>query len=472
MAKKDSRDIMLQGIRLKANPTEGQKLILSQWMGCARAIWNAKCDEAFYYSTFAHKYYPIGTYAPIDQTTAQFKDKLLTPWLYNCPSQILRNSAVNWYQTYLKFMKGQCGKPKHKPKSDKGSIHLTRELFHFEVCSDGVTRLWIGSKTNNIGYLSFKTHREFNLPNSIYIKKELGHYYVSFCYENAKNDALFKTEQAHLDHLKGASADFLAMHVVGIDRGVVIPVQVGDSSYDFSVPQKNQKERAAHYIKRLQRQLARQKKGSHHRKRTRFRLARYQGKVANIRKDFLHQTSRSIVDSQAKVIVFEDLKTANMTKKPKAQKDEAGRFIPNKAKAKAGLNKAILDKGWHQLEVLTKYKAAQAGKAVFKIPAPYTSQECADCGHTHPDNRKEQASFICGQCGHIDNADRNASLVIKKRAIQLILNTGTVLSDKGVLTLSDTGRGASCKTGKRNSKPASSVETSKKKRTATTCVAA
>nr|MDT0251337.1 helix-turn-helix domain-containing protein [Endozoicomonas sp.] len=27
---------MLQGIRLKANPTNRQKLILSQWMGCAR----------------------------------------------------------------------------------------------------------------------------------------------------------------------------------------------------------------------------------------------------------------------------------------------------------------------------------------------------------------------------------------------------------------------------------------------------
>ena len=40
---------MLQGIRLKANPTENQKVILSQWMGCARVIWNAKCDEIAYY---------------------------------------------------------------------------------------------------------------------------------------------------------------------------------------------------------------------------------------------------------------------------------------------------------------------------------------------------------------------------------------------------------------------------------------
>ncbi|MBW2648058.1 MAG: helix-turn-helix domain-containing protein [Deltaproteobacteria bacterium] len=31
------------GIKLQARPTEDQKLILSQWMGCARFIWNGKC---------------------------------------------------------------------------------------------------------------------------------------------------------------------------------------------------------------------------------------------------------------------------------------------------------------------------------------------------------------------------------------------------------------------------------------------
>lgn len=461
---------MILGIRLKANPTKVQQQVLSQWMGCARLIWNAKCDEERYYSTFSRKYCPIGTYAPIDQTTSQFKDKILTPWLSECPSQILRNSASNWYQTFQKFIKGQCGKPNRKPKSDKGSIHLTRELFRFEVCADGVTRLFIGSKKNNIGYLSIKRHRLFKLPNSIYIKKACGQYYISFCYENEQSAPI--TEQAHLNYLKTASNDYLEKMVVGIDRGVAIPLQAGEISYDFSLSQKRNKETAVHYIKRLQRKLARQKKSSNRRKRTKHRIAKYHQKIANIRKDFSHQTSHSLVDSPAQVIIFEDLKTAQMTKKPKAKQDQSGRFVANKAKAKAGLNRVILDKGWHQLEIFTKYKAANAGKAVFKIAAPYTSQECAHCGHSHPDNRKMQALFSCEYCGNIDNADRNASLVIKKRAIRLILDTGTVLSDRGVLTSSGIGRGASCKPGKPKGKPASSVETSKKKRTAATSVAA
>ena len=125
-------------------------------MGCARVIWNAKVAEEKYYRTYARKYYPIGTYAPIDQTYSQFKSKELTPWLYECPSVILRNSAHNWYQTSQNFMKGRCGRPKHKSKTYRGSIYLTRELFRFDCCKDGNLRLFIGTKTNNIGYLSFK----------------------------------------------------------------------------------------------------------------------------------------------------------------------------------------------------------------------------------------------------------------------------------------------------------------------------
>ena len=175
---------MLMGIRLRAHPTKQQKLTLSQWMGCARFIWNAKCEEDQYLSVYAKKYLPVGTYAPIDQKYSQYKSDDLSPWLKKCPSQILRNSVSNWMDTYRRFLKGECGKPKRKKKGDSGSIHLTKELFALRLCDDGVTRLFIGSKTKNIGFLSLKIHARFATPNSIYIKKKNGKYWVSFCYED------------------------------------------------------------------------------------------------------------------------------------------------------------------------------------------------------------------------------------------------------------------------------------------------
>ena len=366
-------------------------------------------------------------------------------------------------------MKGLCGKPRRKRKTDKGSVYLTNELFRFDVCEDGVTRLFIGTKTNNIGYLSFRTHKPFGEPRSLYIRKEAGQYFVSFCYDDGSEEPV--TGEDHLEYLKGASQEWLEENVIGVDRGVAIPVHTGNATYDFTDNQKKNKKKRERYIKRLQRRLARQKKGSNRRQKTKNRLARQHKKVANIRQDFCHKTSRKMVDSEAKVIVFEDLKTSRMTRRPKAKKDSNGKFISNKARQKAGLNKAILNVGWHYLEAYTRYKAAKAGKAVFKVPAPLTSQECAECGHTHPDNRKTQKLFSCGDCGRVDNADRNASRVIKKRAIEFFLDSGTELVGKGVPLLAK-GRGASSKSGKGKPSPAVRDETSKKKRTVTTEVVA
>lgn len=311
----------------------------------------------------------------------------------------------------------------------------------------------------------WKRVSQIKLPNSIHIKKKNGQYWVSFSYEDKIDESLLATQREHLDFLKSSSREFLESYTLGIDRGVVRPVQAGDDIFDFSVEQKRQKIAKEWGLKRYQRRMARQDRMSNRRKRIRSKLSRCHQKIANIRKDFCHKTSHKIVESkEAKIIVFEDLKTKNITKRPKAKKSDYGKWLKNHGRAKAGLNKAILDKGWHFLETFTKYKAHRAGKAFFKISAHHTSQECVVCDHIHPNNRKRQDLFLCERCGHSDNADHNAVLVIKKRAIKLILNSGTELSERGVLL--DNGRGAVTKTRGAKATRARSKEASKKKRMA------
>ena len=457
---------MLKGISLKANPTREQKVILSQWMGCARFIWNAKCEEDEYLRSFSKRYLPIKTFPKTDQSFSQYKNRELSPWLFECPSQILRNSSSNWYKTYQSFLKGICGRPKRKRKGSQESIHLTRELFGFDVCADGVKRLRIGTKKRDLGYLSIKNHRDYKEPNSIYIKKKNGRYSVSFCYEDDKSTQNLPTKEQHLKYLKDCTREEMESITVGIDRGVARPVQVEDRFFDFTDEQKRKKKAKDCYIRRCQRRLSRQKKGSNRRKQTKLKISKSHEKIANIRKDFCHKTSRTLVDEKnIKVFILEDLKTSRMTKKPTPQPCKSGKgWKKNSRRAKAGLNRSILDKGWHQLEIFLEYKALDAGKVVFKVPAPYTSQECADCGHTHPDNRKNQEEFSCVSCGHSGNADENAAEVIKKRAINLILDSGTELSKRGVLLGS--GRGAVSKSSEAIATDANSKEASKKKRQA------
>jgi len=454
---------MLMGIKLQAHPTADQKLVLSQWMGCARFVWNAKCQEDNYLTVYAGKYLPVNTYPEPDQIYSIYKDKELSPWLFKCPSQILRNSASNWYQTYWNFIKGMCGKPKIKHKRDGGSIHLTKELFKFEKCDDGVTRLFIGSKKNNIGYLSIKIHRKFKEPKSIYIKKKNGRYTVSLAFDDGVDDGALMDQKAYLDDLSKSSKEELEQITMGIDRGIARPVQAGEAYFDFTPGQKKNKSGKEKYLKRLQCRLSKQKKGSKRRERTKNKIARCHEKVSDIRRDFCHQTSRAMVDKPGiKVYVFEDLKTKNVTRSAKGTIQTPGKNV----KAKSGLNRAILDKGWHMMETFTKYKAYRAGKVVFKVPAPYTSQECAVCGHTHSGNRSSQELFLCLNCGNTDNADNNAQKVIKKRAINLILDSGTELSKRGVLL--DKGRGANGKPHEAKATCAHGCETSKKRELAKT----
>ena len=432
---------MLKGIRLQAHPTDHQKKLLSQWMGCARYIWNAKTREEKEQRVILGKQ---DIYPKIDQSYAHLKNKEKTPWLFDLPSVILRNSISNWYTTYQNFLKKRCGRPQYKKKDGSGSIYLTCELFSFVKGEDGVTRLFVGNKKHNIGYLSIKNHRSYRKPNSLYVRKKHNKYWVSFCYEDHTTPKEHQSEKATLKELRKLGKDYLEAHTIGIDRGCARPVQCSDSDtfFDFNKGEKKNKKVLTRQVRRFQKKLSRQKKGSNRRHTTKIRLSHRHASIANIRENFSHQTSRKIVNrAQTKVIVFENLGTKRMTKKPKAKQDENGKWLRNNARSKAGLNKSILDKSWHLLEAFTTYKAKTEGKQVFKVAPNHTSQECAHCHHIHPKNRKSQDRFLCLSCGHTDNADINAAKIIKKRAIQLILNSGTELSKRGVLSLSDSGRG-------------------------------
>ena len=181
-------------------------------------------------------------------------------------------------------------------------------------------------------------------------------------------------------------------------------------------------------------------------------------KVSDIFNDFKELNIREEISKtfgrRIKLMICSDLLKEFVKNKELKQDDclfqispsVTNKYLKNNKKQKSRLNKAILDKCWNKIETYIKYKAIKAKKVWFKIAANYTSLECADCGHIHPDNRKRQEVFHCQNCGHLENADQNAACVIKKRAIKLIYS-GTELSSKGVLL--DIGHGASNKTQKK-----------------------
>jgi IS605 OrfB family transposase len=86
-----------------------------------------------------------------------------------------------------------------------------------------------------------------------------------------------------------------------------------------------------------------------------------------------------------------------------------------------------------KLKQMLTYKAEREGlPAPIEVPAAYTSQTCARCGHKDAANRPKkdavgkaiQDVFLCVACGHSANADSNASQIIALRGLHQIENGG------------------------------------------------
>jgi putative transposase len=158
-----------------------------------------------------------------------------------------------------------------------------------------------------------------------------------------------------------------------------------------------------------QRDLSTKQRGSGHRAKAATRVGAIHRKVANQRKDFAHQLSRSLVNHYD-LIVHEGLRIPNMVRRPKPRKEQdSGTFLANGAAAKAGLNRSIHDAGWGQLLWFIAYKAEDAGRELIAVDPRYTSQRCSSCGHVEAANRCSQAEFRCLACGHEVQADVNAA---------------------------------------------------------------
>jgi putative transposase len=172
-------------------------------------------------------------------------------------------------------------------------------------------------------------------------------------------------------------------------------------------------------MKRLQRSVSRKQHGSANWKKAVARLAECHRRIAAMRRDFLHKKTTQLVSTNA-LLAIEDLPVKGMTASAVGSLQAPGHNV----RQKAGLNRAILRNGWAMARSMLEYKAAWRGVALVVVPPAFTSQQCSGCGHVAAENRKNQALFHCVECGHTENADRNAARNILYRAKQILAGGG------------------------------------------------
>ena len=138
--------------------------------------------------------------------------------------------------------------------------------------------------------------------------------------------------------------------------------------------------------------------------------------------------------------MVEDLAVSAMTRRPapKPDPDQPGVFLPNGARAKAGLNRAALDAGWGEFRRQVEYKAAWRGGTVIAADRWFASSKtCSGCGTAKAKLAPSERTYVCTSCGLVLDRDENAALNLAEYGRQVIAGSGPEIN----------GRGADHKTG-------------------------
>lgn len=180
--------------------------------------------------------------------------------------------------------------------------------------------------------------------------------------------------------------------VLGVDRGVEVPVatSAGDLFGGRIATELDRKKSS-----RLQRNLARTRKGSRRREKTLKRLRTHQARIARRRRDACHKITSHLAKNH-RVIVIESLRVQAMTGSARGTAEAPGLNVAQKS----GLNRSILDIGWGEIRRQLAYKLAWRGGQLVEVPARDTSRTCARCHAVDASSRVQRDLFRCTSCGY------------------------------------------------------------------------
>ena len=379
---------MLTGFRYRLALTEQQAEQCVEFGAICRAVWNTALDQR----RQARDRWERGFDTPYCgyhlQAGQLAEAKVEETWLRAAPSHILQQT--------LMALDRAC--------RDHGTRHVNfrakhhwRPSFRFpdpkQIQVERLGRKWGRAKLPKLGWVRFRWSRApRGTVRSATLSRQGAHWFISLLCEDGQ-----RTPDQH------AVPD----SAVGVDRGVAVAVATSDGDlFDraFQTPKEHERE------VRLRRRLARQRKGSANLARTKAALSKLTGRVRNRRADFSAQTARLLCVKNA-VVVLEKLNTSNMTRSAKGTVQSPGRRV----RQKAGLNRAILAKGWYGFKLALVNAARRTGTTIVEVNPAHTSQTCFECQHVDPRSRESQAKFRCTHCRHTDHADVNAAKNTKQR---------------------------------------------------------
>jgi putative transposase len=364
--------------RYRLYPTPAQQAVLREHCGHARYVWNLAVEQH-------QHWYPGRKSAPgyLEQCQQLTAARAAHPWLASGSQTVQQQALRDFTRALAAFVDPH--NPARRPSwckagRDEGFRITGRRGRQWDVrrVSGKAGQVWVPKA----GWVRFRWSRPVPPGAKSYrvTMDRAGRWHVAF---------------AVIPEPIPAPGNGQA---VGIDRGVTVSAALSTGEL-LHAPGLTGPERRR--VRRLQRTLARARRGSNRRSQVKHAIARLRARESDRRKDWAEKASTGMA-RRFDLIRVEDLKIGNMTRSAKGTAGDPGRNV----RAKAGLNREILRSGWG---LLVRRLQDKAPGRVQKVKPQFTSQRCSACGQVDADSRESQARFVCTACGYAGNADVNAA---------------------------------------------------------------
>ena len=381
---------MIKGIKLRLYPNKHQQDQLQQMFGNDRFIWNIMLAmaKARYRNNPSSSF--IGEYG---MNYLLKPLKIEYPFLKESDNSSLKVSNHYLDQAFKMLFKHKGGYPKFKSRrsakqSYTGSstcrVLAKRRMKLAKIGSIGT------SKTGRLNGVKIKRYTVTLAPT--------GKYYLSLIVDDPTIQPLEPT---------GA--------VVGIDMGVAdLAITSDGKKYQSFKPKyldKQVRTWQSKFNKRKNKATIAVRQFNHNHKnikeeledysnwqRARVAKSRYQAKIANKRKNYLHKITTELVKNYD-VIVMEDLKTKNLLKNH-------------------SLAKSISNQSWREFRIMLEYKCKWYGKQLIVVNPNYTSQICSNCGFHSGPKPLQIREWTCPECDTHHDRDINAAVNILNKGLE------------------------------------------------------
>ena len=372
---------MKRALKYRFYPTDEQAAELSRTFGCVRLVYNKALEARTI--AWVQESRRIG-YAESSALLTGWKKTEELAFLGEVSCVPLQQALRHLQGAFVNFWAKRAGYPRFKSrKKSRLSAEYTRSAFTFR---DGVLRL--AKMAEPLDIVWSRPLPEGVEPSTVTVSRDsAGRWFVSMLCEDASVRALPPAPNP----------------IVGVDAGItaLVTLSTGEKVENPRF-EKQDRERLA----RAQRELARKQKGSKNREKARVKVARVHARIADRRRDHLHQLTTRLVRETAvpinRVIVIEDLAVRNM--------------LGNHT-----LACAISDAAWCELRRQLEYKCAWYGRDLIVVDRFHPSSKTySACGHRVSVLPLDVREWTCAGCGAVHDRDVNAARNLEAAGLAVI----------------------------------------------------